>query len=60
MASAIIGLCACNFKSAIISSKLGHGALADIIPVMSAGIPADRLVVDDCELMASFVPYFGQ
>lgn len=36
--------------------KLGSSALADSIPVMRAGMPADRLVVDTCSKIQSKLP----
>lgn len=46
-----------SFKWLTTSLKDGVFAFADRIPVMSAGIPADRLVVETCSLMQINAPW---
>jgi hypothetical protein len=53
----LIGLLAKTFNSSMTSSNAGVCALEDNIPVISAGIPADRRVVEACSEMHFNAPY---
>jgi hypothetical protein len=51
------GLLAKTFNSSITFSKAGLCPLEDNIPVINAGIPAERLVVDACSNMHCKAPW---
>lgn len=51
------GFRATRMSSSITSARDGFGALAESMPVMSAGIPADRRVVDTWVEIQFIAPY---